>query len=213
MARRALPRLLGSCSCSLIMACLSLIVPAWGQEAAVSVPAPPSPESAADPRVPSSRSDSSASQAPSHQAPSHTELARRADPLATGLTLTDESSGTIAVVVENLRNGKGDVRIGLFSRADGFPDEINQAVDAVRAVITNHRASVAFQGVPFGNYAIGVHHDEDEDGEMDTNLLGIPTEGYGASNDVRGTFGPPDWEGASFTLRRPLYQVFVNIQY
>jgi uncharacterized protein (DUF2141 family) len=35
---------------------------------------------------------------------------------------------------------------------------------------------------------------------MDTNLLGIPKEGVGASNDARGHFGPPKYEDAKFKL-------------
>jgi uncharacterized protein (DUF2141 family) len=33
---------------------------------------------------------------------------------------------------------------------------------------------------------------------MDTNLMGIPREGVGASNDAKGHFGPPKFAAAAF---------------
>jgi uncharacterized protein (DUF2141 family) len=49
-----------------------------------------------------------------------------------------------------------------------------------------------------GKYAIASYHDENGNGKLDTNALGIPEEGYGFSNDARGTFGPPKFSEAAF---------------
>lgn len=59
---------------------------------------------------------------------------------------------------------------------------------------------MTFENIPFGEYAIKVHHDEDGNNEMDTNFLGIPSEDYGFSNNASGTFGPADWEDAKFAF-------------
>ena len=55
-----------------------------------------------------------------------------------------------------------------------------------------------FHDVPFAVYAIKTFHDENDNGRMDTNFLGIPVENYGFSNNARGSFGPPDWSDARF---------------
>jgi len=47
-------------------------------------------------------------------------------------------------------------------------------------------------------YAVSVFHDENYNGKLDTNLLGIPREGVGASNDARGNFRPPKFGAAAF---------------
>ena len=37
---------------------------------------------------------------------------------------------------------------------------------------------------------------------MDTGLFGIPSEGYGFSNQAGGAFGPPGFDSASFVFER-----------
>ena len=54
--------------------------------------------------------------------------------------------------------------------------------------------------VPPGRYAVNTFHDENGNGDLDTNLLGIPSEGYGFANDPDSSFGPPDFEAASVDL-------------
>jgi uncharacterized protein (DUF2141 family) len=57
---------------------------------------------------------------------------------------------------------------------------------------------IVIQDLPAGNYAIASYHDENGNGKLDTNALGMPEEGYGFSNDARGTFGPPKFSEAVF---------------
>ena len=56
-----------------------------------------------------------------------------------------------------------------------------------------------FKGVPKGVYGISAFHDQNNNGKLDTNLLGLPTEDYCASRDARNTFGPPSFEDAKFS--------------
>jgi uncharacterized protein (DUF2141 family) len=59
---------------------------------------------------------------------------------------------------------------------------------------------VVFENLPAGDYAISILHDVNKDGKMNTNFMGIPKEGYGFSNNVMGTMGPPSFEKAKFKL-------------
>lgn len=60
--------------------------------------------------------------------------------------------------------------------------------------------------MPAGSYAIVAMHDENGNGKLDSNLVGMPTEGYGTSKSARGTFGPKyedarfDYEGGSVAM-------------
>ena len=63
-------------------------------------------------------------------------------------------------------------------------------------------ATVVFEDIPQGTYAIKVFHDANENSEHDTNFLGIPTESYGFSNDARGTFGPAKFADAKFDVKQ-----------
>lgn len=107
--------------------------------------------------------------------------------------------GTIVVEVSGFRNEKGQALIALFTTSKGFPDG-KHATIRVPVKIEKRAASTVFDGLPPGTYAVSVLHDEDGDYEMATSFLGIPEEGYGASNNARRRFGPPEWEKARFEL-------------
>ena len=52
-----------------------------------------------------------------------------------------------------------------------------------------------------GRYAFAFAHDEDGDGRFDRDFLGIPSEGYGFSNNVRPSLSLPSWQSAAFVVR------------
>ena len=51
-----------------------------------------------------------------------------------------------------------------------------------------------------GNYAFRYFHDKNENDEMETNWMGLPTEGFGFSNNAKGLFGPPSFDKWVFEL-------------
>ncbi len=105
----------------------------------------------------------------------------------------------ITVEVNALRSPKGVVRCTLYASAAGFPSDPSKAVArTVGTAIANGRATCTFDNVKPGIYAVGFIHDENNNGKLDTNFFGIPTEGYGASNDARGSMGPPKFDAAKF---------------
>jgi uncharacterized protein (DUF2141 family) len=101
---------------------------------------------------------------------------------------------TIAV-----RNGDGQVLVAVFDSADTFAKEGKEVV-GVSAAIAGGTARTVIAGLKPGRYAVAGFHDENGNGKLDTNLLGIPTEGYGFSRDARGTLGPPSFGAAAFDL-------------
>jgi len=94
-----------------------------------------------------------------------------------------------------VRGAKGVVRCGLFRQSGWLKTPVRAAVGAIRA----GSALCVFKDVPKGVYGISAFHDENENGKLDTNLLGLPTEDYCASRDARNTFGPPSFEDAKFS--------------
>lgn len=109
-------------------------------------------------------------------------------------------TGTVEVFATGFRNNEGQVLIAVFASEAGFPDRGRFAAKRLIATIDNQRATARFENLPAGEYAISILHDENGNFEMDTGLFGIPKEGYGASNDARGRFGPPSWEDARFVI-------------
>ena len=108
-----------------------------------------------------------------------------------------DSTGTLLVRVVGLESSAGIVRIALTD-ANGYESDKN--VREATLPIKNERAHWTVEAVPTGTYAVRLYHDENKNGELDTNVLGVPQEAYGFSNDARGRFGPPDFEAAAVTL-------------
>ena len=127
--------------------------------------------------------------------------------------MANENSGTIQVVVKGFENNSGKARLLLFTpdKDDSFPGEQNDALKRVVIDIKNKKAVFILKNIPYGKYAVSIHHDEDNDGEIDTNWIGIPNEGLGTSNDAKGNFGPPSFEDASFELNEKEKKLVINI--
>ena len=107
----------------------------------------------------------------------------------------------ISIHITGLRNNKGHVLVSLFRDGKGYPDEPEKAVRKLRLEIRNQAGSALVTGIPPGIYAVAILHDENDDLKMNKNFFGLPKEGYGFSNNVMGTFGPPSFSRASFTHR------------
>ncbi len=110
------------------------------------------------------------------------------------------SAADLVVRVEGVRSAEGDIRVALHRRAEGvdFPDSAGVVKAAMRPAAK--AGDLVFAGLAPGEYAIAAFHDEDRNGDLNTGLLGIPTEGYGFSNEARGMFGPPGFDAAAFTI-------------
>jgi uncharacterized protein (DUF2141 family) len=119
----------------------------------------------------------------------------------------------IHVEIVGLRNDKGRALCALFSSADDFPKKADKAVARTTAVISNRHAVCDFPGVAPGTYAISVIHDENSNGKLDTNFIGIPREGVGASNDAKGQFGPPKFDAAAFRFPGGRRDLKITINY
>jgi uncharacterized protein (DUF2141 family) len=119
----------------------------------------------------------------------------------------------IHVEISGLRNDKGQVLCALFSSAEGFPKSSAKAAAHANSEISQGRAVCEFPGVASGTYAVSVFHDENSNGKLDTNLMGIPREGVGASNGAKGHFGPPKFAAAAFQFLGGRIDLKITINY
>jgi uncharacterized protein (DUF2141 family) len=80
-------------------------------------------------------------------------------------------------------------------------------------MIENAKAECNFTDIAAGDYAVSVFHDENSNGKLDRNFIGMPKEGVGASNDAKGHFGPPKFNDAQFTYSGGQKTLTIHIQY
>jgi len=107
------------------------------------------------------------------------------------------AGNVIHVAVDGLRSDNGQVVCSLYVSADGFPKDEKKTIARTTSRIDHRHANCSFFGIQPGAYAIAVFHDENSNNRLDTNFLGIPREGVGASNNAKGHFGPPKFNDAA----------------
>jgi uncharacterized protein (DUF2141 family) len=106
----------------------------------------------------------------------------------------------LEIIVTGIRDQEsaGKVFIGVFNSPDGFlKDERRYARAAIPVVGGVGR--IIFT-LPPGRYAAVVFHDANNNGELDTNVIGIPLEDYGFSRDARGLMSAPSFEDAAIDV-------------
>ncbi|TLU81715.1 MAG: DUF2141 domain-containing protein [Chlorobium sp.] len=139
-----------------------------------------------------------------------------------GKLLADSSSpesgktlktGRVLVRVVDVCNHKGDLGIALFNARKGFPGKVEYAFAKGGMSAEGETHVYVFENIPYGIYAVSVMHDENRKGKLETNFLGIPKNGVGASNNPKFRFGPPSFEDASFPLDCSEVEVDVHLKY
>jgi uncharacterized protein (DUF2141 family) len=123
------------------------------------------------------------------------------------------AENVIHVEISGLRSDKGQVLCALFSSAEAFPKKADKAVVRLTAKIAEQQATCDFTGVAPATYAVSVVHDENANGKLDTNFIGMPREGVGASNDAKGHMGPPKFSAASFQYSAGRLDLKIHVNY
>jgi len=115
------------------------------------------------------------------------------------------------VVAQGLKDSNGKLFCSLFDDAKAYPTKPERAVMRTTSAIVDKQATCVFGGVKPGAYAVAAFHDENNNGKLDTGFLGIPTEPLGASNDAKGSMGPPSFKDAQFRYDGGLLVLKVKI--
>ena len=104
--------------------------------------------------------------------------------------------GTLTVTVTGIRNTNGNLIACVFRDVNGFPT-CQKARTAIKQStrVTGSTMTIRFNNLAPGSYVASVQHDEDANGQLKTNFIGIPKEGIGLSNNSGGF---PRWARSVF---------------
>jgi uncharacterized protein (DUF2141 family) len=131
-----------------------------------------------------------------------------------GIAAEETACPGIHVTILGIRNGTGTVDCALFESSKGFPvDVLRSAMRLVAMKVPNTEARCDFEDIPAGTYALVVLHDENMNGKLDTNWLGVPREGYGFSRDAKATFAAPSFSDASFEYNGETLGLTITLRY
>jgi uncharacterized protein (DUF2141 family) len=104
-----------------------------------------------------------------------------------------QPAATLRVEVVDIRAQRGQLIFGVFRSADGYPTDSRKSVNwQIRPVDAK---TVIFEcQLPPGRYGASVLHDQNSNGKMDKNLMGVPLEGYGETNNPKPRFRAATFE-------------------
>ncbi|MEQ8472154.1 MAG: DUF2141 domain-containing protein [Marinoscillum sp.] len=111
-----------------------------------------------------------------------------------------QDSVTFKLTIKNVRNQQGSVRASLFQGEENYLKKSTISKDTT--AYSQGEVVITFRAVPDGEYAISIYHDANDNGEMDANFMGIPTESYGFSNNAPSRFGPAKYHEAKINISK-----------
>ena len=111
----------------------------------------------------------------------------------------------LSIHISGISKIKGSLFIAIFRATDDFPVFGKQFKGIVKEV-EGKSQNYNFDNLPEGEYALAIYQDENRNKILDKNLLGIPKEIYGFSNNARRSFSAPSFQEAKFKLNKDLQQ-------
>ncbi len=115
----------------------------------------------------------------------------------TMLNAQNSDTFTLTLNFEVTKHDKGQI---LFALYDSEQNHMEETFKTAEAKVENGKAKISIKNLKSGYYSFSYFHDVNSNGELDTNLVGIPKEPYGFSNGKKGKFGPPDFEDCKIKI-------------
>lgn len=131
-----------------------------------------------------------------------------------GLVASSAGAGELVVTISGVKEANGKVFVAVYRDAEGveFPDVEGRIAGSWRIADAGSMMFV-FPGLSPDTYAVAAFHDENGNEMLDTNLVGIPLEGYGFGNGAKGGFGPPSFNDSAVTVGAESANVKVPLTY
>jgi len=104
---------------------------------------------------------------------------------------------TLTVEFEVTEFEEGSIRLALYDSAENY---MKTPFKSTSALVQNKTATLIVENIPQGVYSFAYYQDVDNNDKLDRNMMEIPKEPYGFSNDEKGVFGPPSFEHSKIEL-------------
>lgn len=105
---------------------------------------------------------------------------------------------TLQLTVTNISDKGGNLMVALSDSKSSY--DSHKSVQSKRVPVTGAQMTLTFEGLAPGEYAIRMYQDENANGKLNRNFIGIPSEPYGFTNNPKHLRGPASWEQARFSF-------------
>ena len=106
-------------------------------------------------------------------------------------------NSNLTVTVLGIKNSTGLLTVELYNAKGKF---LKSSYKTISSAIKSNAATLTFIGIPNAEYTVMTYHDENNNGKLDKNFIGMPKEAVACSNNAKGFMGPPKYEDAKFTI-------------
>ena len=138
-----------------------------------------------------------------------TTIAAAAVGVAALLAPNTATAGDLTVEIQGVASDKGNVMVALYKKDDKW---MGRSTAGTMVAAKKGAVLVSFKDLPDGEYAVSLFVDENSNGKLDANAIGIPIEPFAFSNDASGNFGPPTFEQAKFIVGKDSKSIVINIK-
>ena len=112
--------------------------------------------------------------------------------LALSLFSINTDAANLNVTIDQVNSDEGKILAQVFKGKDNYQN--GKPESSLILPAKKGENSFIFQNLSEGEYAVRLFHDINDNNDLDTNVFGMPTEGYGFSNQAVGNFGPPKYK-------------------
>ena len=112
-----------------------------------------------------------------------TNLIAAAFVLAGIIGTSQANAATLTVKITGISEAVGKMAVKLVASADAYDGKAKASAAQMLPVASTEPMTLTFPDLAPGTYAVLVMQDENGNGSLDSNILGIPKEGYGFSNN------------------------------
>ncbi len=106
----------------------------------------------------------------------------------------------VSIKIQNIKQSKGNMRVAFYKKGSAFPKEGSITYAKEAKVTQVGEMSLSFTDIPFGEYAIAVFQDKNQNQKIDKNLVGYPTEPFGFSKNFKPKFSEPEFSDCNVVI-------------
>lgn len=128
------------------------------------------------------------------------------------LTLTAAGAADLTVTLNGVKDSGGYVIATIYDSERSFLKR-PEALASFRIKASQRDVGFSLKNLPPGKYAVGAFHDKNDNGKLDADPSGSPTEVYGFSNDARGAGGPLAFADAAFDVGDEAKSISIRLSY
>lgn len=118
----------------------------------------------------------------------------------------------LSISFTNIQEAKGSLYVGVYNAEAAFMKEEKVVFKKIVAVSARGTLRLDIPELKPGTYAVTCFHDLNNNGKLDTNILGIPNEPYGFSNNARPKFRAPNWAETKFEVKEGGGQISIRLE-